>query len=298
MVRLRGCTPGGGVEVVGAPSCPHTSPVLACRVEDSKILHGPFVPSGKEKIGDHATRQSLPAILKELHACLDEDWGDYRFSVMSTEDDAVVVRFELESVDSERGLHAYMNVMARSGGAWIRVQRCVRAWGLVVLQRRHRPRIVPLCPRRGRRGDEVQAAEGGRGLAQSAWRRVLVLHVPTTVGAGAGNGHLLHAAPRGAQLQHVTGGDAGLGADGHEGQVARHEPDAGRQRRRVAEPQPLACWLQVADTPAVMLATGTLINMLFDMHTTRYDVNSTHIRARSRGHASMLSALSMAMAPP
>ena len=86
-------------------------------MEDSKILHGPFVPSGKEKIGEHATRQSLPAILKELHACLDEDWGDYRFSVMSTEDDAVVVRFELESVDSERGLHAYMNVMARSGGA-------------------------------------------------------------------------------------------------------------------------------------------------------------------------------------
>ena len=159
----------------------------SCRVEDSKILHGPFVPSGKGKVGDQPTRQSLPAILKELHACLDEDWGDYRFSVMSTEDDAVVARFELASVDSERGLHAYMNVMARSGGA------CA-SWST---RSTMRVSTCSPCPVRAccRRGNEIQAEEGRGGLAQPAGRRLLVLHVPTAVGALSSDRHVLHPAP-------------------------------------------------------------------------------------------------------
>ena len=81
-------------------------------------------------MGEEPTRQSLPAILKELHTTLDEDWGDYRFAVLSTEDDAVVVRFELDSVESERGLHAYMNVMARSGDVVMKydLKKVVEDW--------------------------------------------------------------------------------------------------------------------------------------------------------------------------
>lgn len=99
-------------------------------VEDSKILHGPFVPSGLEKVGSKPTRKALPAILKELHTAVNADWGDYRFAVLSTEDDAVVVRFEMASVDSERGLQAYMNVMARSGDVVMKYQlkKVVEDW--------------------------------------------------------------------------------------------------------------------------------------------------------------------------
>uniref|UniRef100_A0A7S1C302 Uncharacterized protein n=1 Tax=Bicosoecida sp. CB-2014 TaxID=1486930 RepID=A0A7S1C302_9STRA len=84
-------------------------------IEDSKILHGPFLPGGPAKSSEGITRQLLPAILKELHRVVDEDWGDYIFSVMSTEDDMIVVRFQADTVDSERGLHAYMNVLASTG---------------------------------------------------------------------------------------------------------------------------------------------------------------------------------------
>lgn len=83
-------------------------------IEDSKILHGPFLPSGKDPSGS-ITRALLPAVLKELHKVVDEDWGDYVFSVLSTEDDMIVVRFEMDTVDSERGLQAYMNVLASTG---------------------------------------------------------------------------------------------------------------------------------------------------------------------------------------
>lgn len=51
-------------------------------IEDSKILHGPFVPAGPQP-SDNITRQVMPVILKELHKVIDEDWGDYIFSVMS-----------------------------------------------------------------------------------------------------------------------------------------------------------------------------------------------------------------------
>lgn len=83
-------------------------------IEDSKILHGPFLPGGPGA-QDSITRQLLPTILKEVHRVVDEDWGEYIFSVMSTEDDMIVVRFQLDSVDSIRGLHAYMNVFASTG---------------------------------------------------------------------------------------------------------------------------------------------------------------------------------------
>lgn len=83
-------------------------------LEDSKILHGPFVPSGSTKALDRPTRLLLPDMVNELHALLCEDWEDYTFSVLSTEDDNIVFRFEIASLDAaaERGLLAYMNALA------------------------------------------------------------------------------------------------------------------------------------------------------------------------------------------
>ena len=119
------------------------------RIEDSKILHGPFVPSGVRKPLHKPDRSLLEYVLSCIHNQIEKDWGDYKFAVLSTwrcgigapcprqlcavpmsperaptlpcncctdtEDDRIVVRFELESVDSERGLHAYMNVFAETG---------------------------------------------------------------------------------------------------------------------------------------------------------------------------------------
>jgi hypothetical protein len=112
-------------------------------------LHGPFVPSGTARPLERTDRSALPLILADVQKAVERDWSDHTFAVMSafavllvcvrvywkvcervrvcggscrrhpadTEDDRIVVRFDLETVDSERGLHAYMNVFALSGEA-------------------------------------------------------------------------------------------------------------------------------------------------------------------------------------
>ena len=83
-------------------------------IDDSKILHGPFVPAGGTKPLEKPSRKLLPDIVKEIHDVMTQDWSDYSFDVLATEDDNVAVRFDLTTVDSEKGLLAYMNVMVSS----------------------------------------------------------------------------------------------------------------------------------------------------------------------------------------
>lgn len=83
-------------------------------LEDSKVLHGAFVPSGMGHTLEKPTRTTLPQMVQEIHRVVSEDWSDYRFSVLATEEDTIVIRFDLKTIESEKGLVAYMNVMARS----------------------------------------------------------------------------------------------------------------------------------------------------------------------------------------
>jgi len=89
-------------------------------LQDAQILSGPFRPSGRVKgqtnqaATELPSRSTLPAMVAELREAVEGDWAEYPFLVCSTDDEHVVVRFELSTLDSEPGLGAYMNVFARS----------------------------------------------------------------------------------------------------------------------------------------------------------------------------------------
>uniref|UniRef100_A0A7S4B770 Uncharacterized protein n=1 Tax=Chrysotila carterae TaxID=13221 RepID=A0A7S4B770_CHRCT len=89
-------------------------------LQDAQILAGPWRPSGRVKgsTGEAATEipcaKSLPEIIESLRKDLESDWEDYDFIVCSTDDEHIVIRFELSTLDSEPGLVAYMNIFARS----------------------------------------------------------------------------------------------------------------------------------------------------------------------------------------
>ena len=89
-------------------------------LQDAQILSGPFRPSGrvKGKLGEASSelpsRSTLPAMVAELRESIEKDWAEYPFLVCSTDDEHVVVRFELSTLDAEPGLGAYMNVFSRN----------------------------------------------------------------------------------------------------------------------------------------------------------------------------------------
>jgi len=89
-------------------------------LQEAQILAGPWRTAGRVKgpTGEAATerpgRASMPEIVELIRTAIEEDWGDYSFIVCATDDEHVVVRFELSTLDSEPGLVAYMNIFARS----------------------------------------------------------------------------------------------------------------------------------------------------------------------------------------
>jgi hypothetical protein len=100
-------------------------------IEDAKVLSGPFMPSGRGRVFERPARSLLPECLKELTKIIRSDWEDYEFETLATEDDLICIRFSLDSVDSERGLKAYMNVLAASNPSIqkFQLQRVIEDWG-------------------------------------------------------------------------------------------------------------------------------------------------------------------------
>eukprot|EP00746_Dinoflagellata_sp_MGD_P165764 gnl/MRDRNA2_/MRDRNA2_95230_c0_seq1.p1 gnl/MRDRNA2_/MRDRNA2_95230_c0~~gnl/MRDRNA2_/MRDRNA2_95230_c0_seq1.p1 ORF type:complete len:470 (+),score=84.39 gnl/MRDRNA2_/MRDRNA2_95230_c0_seq1:80-1489(+) len=59
------------------------------------------------------SRMKLPLMIKRLQKRLDEDWDDATVVVSATDQDLVQVAFYMGSVDSERGVLAYMHLLSK-----------------------------------------------------------------------------------------------------------------------------------------------------------------------------------------
>ncbi|KAG8465311.1 hypothetical protein KFE25_002618 [Diacronema lutheri] len=87
---------------------------------DAQVLAAPFKPAGRNRgaAGEASTemtgRQQLPEIVAALSRVLEEDWEGCPMLVCATEDEHIVVRFGMATLEEEPGLIAYMNVFAAS----------------------------------------------------------------------------------------------------------------------------------------------------------------------------------------
>ena len=84
-------------------------------IDDSKALAGPFRPAGIDKLGEKPSRALLTEILTALYKNLDDDWYDAQPTVLSTQEDIIVIYFSLENA-SQAALLAYMNVLSQRNG--------------------------------------------------------------------------------------------------------------------------------------------------------------------------------------
>merc|ERR1712190_497979 len=60
-----------------------------------------------------SSRMTLPTIVTRLQTRLNRDWDDSVVLVTVTDQDLVQVAFQMGSVDSERGVLAYMHVLSK-----------------------------------------------------------------------------------------------------------------------------------------------------------------------------------------
>ena len=84
---------------------------------ESRVLHGPFIPSGTHKSLQTSSQVQLPDLCRALHACISLDWKDVTdISVLATQEDDIVIKFDLMSVPSVLGVESYMNCLLKKNG--------------------------------------------------------------------------------------------------------------------------------------------------------------------------------------
>lgn len=83
--------------------------------------------------GSRSSRMTLPLMVQRLQKRLDMDWDGSMVVVSATDQDLIQIAFHMESVDSERGVLAYMNVLSKDvdllGNLGLR--KVSQLWGMV-----------------------------------------------------------------------------------------------------------------------------------------------------------------------
>lgn len=84
-------------------------------IHQSKILAGPFIPTGREKIEDKPTRALFGDIMTKVYKEVQNDWPECSPTVLSTEEDFIVIYFDISSdPELQHALVPYMNVFINS----------------------------------------------------------------------------------------------------------------------------------------------------------------------------------------
>eukprot|EP00164_Ancoracysta_twista_P003356 GFYU01004483.1.p1 GENE.GFYU01004483.1~~GFYU01004483.1.p1 ORF type:complete len:364 (-),score=97.16 GFYU01004483.1:109-1200(-) len=82
-------------------------------LQESKILHGPFVPAGKSGV-NNSSKLLLPTIMESLERTIIEDWKDLLFTISVTEQELLEIKMKKSTIESMLGITTYMNVLART----------------------------------------------------------------------------------------------------------------------------------------------------------------------------------------
>ena len=89
-------------------------------IEEAKLLYGEFRPSGPQKPLSVVAKSRLEDIVETLKKLLLSDWNDVNFVIGTNPNDQLEIKFDLQTVDTIQGLHAYMNTMLNTNDEVIR----------------------------------------------------------------------------------------------------------------------------------------------------------------------------------
>lgn len=101
-------------------------------LNDSKMLYGDFKTAQNDQSLKKANKMDLPDMVGFIKRNLLTDWSDINFIIGSNPEDYIEIRFDNESIDAPKGLHAYMNTLTNTNDFLIkyRLKRITENWGL------------------------------------------------------------------------------------------------------------------------------------------------------------------------
>merc|ERR1719362_608797 len=102
--------------------------------EQPQATEGSFLAGKGQGLEDDSrtSRMTLPTIVLRLQKRIDADWEGTTVVVSVTDQDLIQVAFHMETVDSERGVIAYMNVLGKDVdllGSW-GLRKVSQLWGM------------------------------------------------------------------------------------------------------------------------------------------------------------------------
>ena len=135
---------GDGRRSSPSPSSPRVVPAAAGDAVPPRHRHPrpprltrlPSLPGRQGPVTEASTEmpncQQLPHTADALRKKTHDDWESYNFLVCATDDEHVVIRFEMATLESEPGLVSYMNVFSRTSSIvseW-RLKKVVEDWNI------------------------------------------------------------------------------------------------------------------------------------------------------------------------
>jgi len=101
-------------------------------LSESKILYGDFKPSQSQYGLKSINKQHLPEIVGVIKRHLLADWSDINFVIGTNPEDHIEMRFDVNSLDSPKGLHAYLNNLVNLNEMILKYQlrRVSEYWGV------------------------------------------------------------------------------------------------------------------------------------------------------------------------
>merc|ERR1719326_1181080 len=124
-------------------------------------IEGAFLSGRGKGLEDNGrmSRMRLPSMIKRLQVRLDEDWDDTTVVVSATDQDLVQIAYYMASVDSERGVLAYMNVLSKDSELLddLGLRKVSQLWGM------KRDFTKELQAMSSRQGESSELDAGGTG---------------------------------------------------------------------------------------------------------------------------------------
>lgn len=100
-------------------------------MEEAKRLNGEFLAGSRTAVDKKANRSLLGNMVAKIKKTILEDWQDINFVIGTNPEEFIEIKFDGQTIDTTKGLHAYMNTLLHNDEEIMGydLRRVIHFWG-------------------------------------------------------------------------------------------------------------------------------------------------------------------------